>query len=118
MIEVSTRAVAVARAGSVPSSPVYQVTVLAGVPATSAVAVAGGPLTRCGVPLKKLSAAATAEAAASAVLASVSIEPVNGGLQIGGGRGRVDADRELVRPRRRRRRRGQRDDLARPIRAA
>src|SRR5262245_19004716 len=76
LIDVSTRAVAVARAGSTPISPVYQDTVLAGVPATNAVAVAGGPLTRCGVPLKKLSAAAMAEAAASDVLASVWIEPV------------------------------------------
>ena len=49
----------------------YQDTVFADVPATSAVAVSnGGPATRCGVPLKKLSAAATAEAAVSAVLAS------------------------------------------------
>ena len=39
-------AVAVARAGSAPISPVYQVTVSAGVPATNAVAVSnGGPAT-------------------------------------------------------------------------
>src|SRR5262249_58676748 len=44
----STRATAVPRAGSLPPSPVYQNTVSAGVPDTSAVAVAGGPLTRRG----------------------------------------------------------------------
>ena len=71
-IEVSTRAVAVMRGGSLPTSPVYQDTVLAAVPATSAVAVSnGGPTTRCGTPSKKLSAAASAEAAVSDVLASL-----------------------------------------------
>src|SRR5213083_2939250 len=49
VIEGSTRAVAVARAGSLPSSPVYHVTVSAGVPATRPVAVSnGGPPTRWG----------------------------------------------------------------------
>src|ERR1700744_4394564 len=50
--------------------PVYQDTVLADVPATSDVEVAGVPLTRItGLPLKKLLAAAIADAAGSAVLA-------------------------------------------------
>ena len=45
-----TWAVAVCSAGVAPFSPVYQKTVLAAVPATSAVAVAnGGPATRSGV---------------------------------------------------------------------
>ena len=48
----------------------YQNTVSAGVPATSAVAVAGAPLTRSGgFELKKLSAAAIADAAGNAVCA-------------------------------------------------
>ena len=82
MIDGSTRAVAVARAGSVPSSPVYQLTVFAAVPATSAVAVSkGGPATRCGgwvaSMLKKSLAAATADAAESEVAASLPTEAVN-----------------------------------------
>src|SRR5215472_1750197 len=70
-IDGPTGAVAVCRAGSAPFSPVYQNTVLAGVPATSDVAVSnGGPLTRCGgFELKKSLAAAIAEAAGSAVCA-------------------------------------------------
>ena len=57
-------------------SPVYQVTVFAGVPATSAVAVAnGGPATRMGgwptSMSKKSCAAAIADAAVSCVPASV-----------------------------------------------
>src|SRR5580704_18045391 len=71
-----TSAVAAWRAGVEPDSPVYQNTVLAVVPACSAVAVAkGGPATRCGgFELKKLLAAAIAESAGSAVcrLAAVS----------------------------------------------
>src|SRR5262245_46820579 len=71
----STRATAVPRAGSLPPSPVYQNTVSAGVPAVSAVAVAGGPLTRRGglasSMLKKSLAAASAEAADSEVRASL-----------------------------------------------
>src|SRR5262245_21178133 len=75
-MEVSTLAVAVARAGSMPISPVYQVTVSAGVPSTNAIAVSnGGPATRCGgwpaSTLKKSPAAATAEAAVSDVAASL-----------------------------------------------
>src|SRR5262245_11311459 len=70
----STRATAVPRAGSLPPSPVYQNTVSAGVPDTSAVAVAGGPETRRGglasSMLKKSLAAASAEAADSDVRAS------------------------------------------------
>src|ERR1700689_1933159 len=64
-----TSAVAVWRAGVEPDSPVYQNTVLAVVPACSAVAVSkGGPATRCGgFELKKLLAAAIADAAGSAV---------------------------------------------------
>src|SRR6266540_4353883 len=66
------RAVAVARAGSVPVSPVYQLSVSDGVPATNAVAVSnGGPTTRCGGSLKKSLEAATAEAAESEVPASL-----------------------------------------------
>ncbi len=69
-----TCAVAVCRSGVAPFSPVYQNTVFAVVPFCSAVAVAkfaGEPgLTRCGgSELKKLLAAATAEAAGSAVCA-------------------------------------------------
>src|ERR1700681_2618577 len=71
VIEGPTCAVAVWRAGVLPESPVYQNTVLAAVPLTSDVAVLnGGPFTRCGgFELKKLLAAATAEAAGSAVCA-------------------------------------------------
>ena len=61
------RAVAVDRADPEPSSPVYQETVSADVPATSAVAVNGEPLTRCGGSSKKSLAAAMAEAADSEV---------------------------------------------------
>jgi hypothetical protein len=39
LIDGSTRTLAVSRAGSVPASPVYQVTVLAGVPLVSEVAL-------------------------------------------------------------------------------
>ena len=62
------RAVAVERADPDPSSPVYQKTVLADVPSTSAVAVAGEPLTRCGGSSKKSLDAAIADAADSDVL--------------------------------------------------
>ena len=73
---MSARAMAVERAGSLPASPIYQDTVLLVVPSTSAVAVSnGGPATRCGgwpaSTLKKSSPAACAEAAVSAVPASV-----------------------------------------------
>src|ERR1700752_2314803 len=65
------RTPAVERAGSVPASPVYQITLSAAVPATSAVAVSnGGPSTRIGglftSALKNSLPAAMAEAAASA----------------------------------------------------
>src|SRR4051812_39656664 len=71
----STCAVAVARAGSEPLSPVYHKTVLALVPATSAVALSnGGPATRCGGLPKKSLPARTAEAAISDVLASLPSE--------------------------------------------
>src|SRR5665647_728675 len=65
-------AVEVERAESVPVSPVYQITVLAAVPAVIAVAVSnGGPSTRCGgllaSPLKKSFDAVTADAAVSEV---------------------------------------------------
>src|SRR2546421_7999976 len=74
-VESSTLTTAVPRAESVPISPVYQVTVLAGVPATRLVAVLnGGPATRIGgwpaSTLKKLLAAAIAEAADKEVAAS------------------------------------------------
>ena len=70
------------RAGSVPISPVYQVTVLLDVPATSAVAVErASPATRIGgwpaPTLKKLSAAAIAEAADSDVAASFCVAVVS-----------------------------------------
>src|SRR5262245_15951484 len=83
----STRATAVARAGSGESSPVYQATVLAALPATNAVAVSnGGPATRCGGLLalapKKLSAAAMAEAAAKLVFASLPIEAVTAACRL------------------------------------
>src|SRR5215470_10755779 len=72
--EGSTRATEVERAGSLPASPVYQNTVLAGVPATSAVALSnGGPATRRGglaaSMLKKSLAAAMVEAAGNEVCA-------------------------------------------------
>src|SRR5258705_10193995 len=75
VIDGSIRAIAVDRAALVPSSPVYQLTVLVLVPATSEVAVSnGGPLTRCGgfdaSTLKKSLAASTAEAATNDVSAS------------------------------------------------
>src|ERR1044072_925370 len=71
----STFATAVPRAGSVPISPVYQVTVLDAVPAISDVAVSnGGPLTRIGgwpaSTLKKLFVAAIADGADRGVAAS------------------------------------------------
>src|SRR5436305_12201982 len=71
----STLATAAPRAGSVPISPVYQLTVLAGVPATSDVALSNGdPSTRIGgwpaSTLKKLFAAAIVEADDSDVAAS------------------------------------------------
>src|SRR6476619_3061184 len=64
------RTPAVERAGSVPASPVYQITLSAAVPAMSEVAESnGGPSTRMGglfsSALKNASLAATAEAAAS-----------------------------------------------------
>ena len=64
-----TCAVAVWRAGVPPFSPVYQKTVFAVVPLTSAVDVSGGePLTRSGgLEPKKSLAAAIAEAAGNAV---------------------------------------------------
>src|SRR6185312_761606 len=76
------RAVAVARAGSLPASPVYQITVLAALPAVIAVAVAkGGPATRGGgllaSPLKNSLEACTAEAAASAPPASLPMPAVS-----------------------------------------
>ena len=72
------RAVAVERGGFAPFSPIYQETVLAAVPATSAVAVLnGGPATRCGGLAKKLLEAATADAADSAVWASVLTDVVS-----------------------------------------
>src|SRR5580704_5551451 len=73
VVEGPTCATAVWRAGVAPASPVYQNTVLAGVPACSAVAVLkGGPATRCGgLELKKLPAAATADAAGSWVCAKL-----------------------------------------------
>src|ERR1700688_271047 len=71
LIDGPTCALAVWRAGVAPDSPVYQNTVLAAAPFCSAVAeLNGGPTTRCGgFELKKLLAAATAEAAGSAVCA-------------------------------------------------
>src|SRR5580704_10307900 len=79
VVAVPTWAVAVFRAGVLPFSPVYQNTVLAAVPLTSEVAVLnGGPETRCGgSELKKLLAAATAEAAGSAVCARLVTALVN-----------------------------------------
>src|SRR5262245_58394907 len=74
----STRAVAVPRAGSGPSSPVYQITVSDDVPATCVVAVVKpGPGTRCGGLPKKSLLAATADAAVSDVSASLSTAAVN-----------------------------------------
>src|SRR5947207_3351085 len=74
----SMRAVAVERGGLAPFSPIYQETVSAGVPATSAVAVLnGGPATRCGGLAKKSVPAAIAEAADSAVCANVSTAVVS-----------------------------------------
>src|SRR5690242_2745803 len=78
-IDGPTCAVAVCRAGSAPFSPVYQNTVLAGVPATSEVAVSnGGPLTRCGgFEVKKSFDAASAEAAGNAVCARLVTAPLS-----------------------------------------
>src|SRR3984957_12306354 len=71
-----TWACAVCSAGVAPDSPVYQNTVLAGVPATSDVEEAGVPLTRSGgFELKKSLAAAIAEAAGNAVCARLVIAP-------------------------------------------
>src|ERR1700731_4330027 len=76
VVEGPTWATAVWSAGVAPDSPVYQNTVLAGVPATSDVKVAGVPLTRSGgFELKKLLAAAIAEAAGKAVCARLAIAP-------------------------------------------
>ena len=74
-----TCAVAVSCAGVVPFSPVYQDTVLALVPLTKEVAVSnGGPPTRCGgSELKKLLAAAIADAAGSAVCAKPETAPLS-----------------------------------------
>src|SRR5579864_5663348 len=78
VVEGPTWASAVWRAGVAPDSPVYQNTVLAGVPATSDVEVAGAPLTRNGgFELKKSLAAAIAEAAGSAVCARLVIALVS-----------------------------------------
>jgi hypothetical protein len=77
------RAVAVERAGSLPVSPVYQITVLAVVPATMPVAAkyGGDPPTRWGgllaSALKNSLEAATAEAAVRAEPPSFSIEVVS-----------------------------------------
>src|SRR5437868_4414462 len=74
-------ATAVPRGESVPISPVYQVTVFAAVPATSAVEVNGDPETRIGgspTPMSKKScAAAIDEAAVSEVAASVLTEELS-----------------------------------------
>src|SRR5258708_4704794 len=76
VVEGPTWACAVWRTGVAPDSPVYQNSVLALVPATSDVEEAGVPLTRSGgVALKKLLAAAIAEAAGSAVCARLDIAP-------------------------------------------
>src|SRR6516164_3880491 len=85
--EESICAVAVLRGGALPASPVYQFTVFAAVPATSDGAVPkGGPLTRCGgwvaSVLKKLFAAAIAEAAVNAVAASVETAVVSAALRL------------------------------------
>src|SRR3954470_12785964 len=78
VIDVSTRAVAVPRAGSEPFSPVYHITVSAAVPATRLVALLGGePETRWGGLPKKSLPAATAEAAVSDVSASLAREALN-----------------------------------------
>src|SRR3984957_5946522 len=76
VVEGPTWANAVCRTGVAPDSPVYQNTVLAGVPATSDVEDAGAPLTRSGgFELKKSLAAAIAEAAGNAVCARLAIAP-------------------------------------------
>src|ERR1700722_4962125 len=73
-VEGPTWASAVCRTGVAPDSPVYQITVLAAVPATSDVEVAGAPLTRSGgFELKKSLAAAIADAAGRAVCARLAI---------------------------------------------
>ncbi len=81
------RATAVPRAASVPISPVYQVTVLVDVPATSVVALSnGGPATRIGgapaPTLKKSFAAAIAEAAESEVAASLVTEAASAACRL------------------------------------
>src|SRR3954453_12179414 len=79
----SIRATDEARAGPAPFSPVYHATVFAAVPLISAVAVVSGvPATRCGGSAKKSEVAATAEAATSAVLASVPIAPEGAALRL------------------------------------
>src|SRR2546429_1969591 len=80
----STRATAVARAGSVPVSPLYQESVFAAVPGTCAVAVAnGGPLTRgTGLPLKNSLDAFSADAATRAPLARPPTAVVNAALML------------------------------------
>src|SRR5580704_18351749 len=76
VVEGPTWASAVCRAGVAPDWPLYQITVLAGVPATSEVEVAGAPLTRSGgFELKKSLAAAIADAAGSAVCARLAMAP-------------------------------------------
>src|SRR5580700_5327092 len=76
VVEGPTWASAVWSDGVAPDSPVYQNTVLAGVPATSEVEEAGVPLTRSGgFELKKSLAAAIAEAAGKAVCARLEIAP-------------------------------------------
>src|SRR5579862_285736 len=78
VVEGPTWAVAVCRAGVLPDPPVYQNTVFAEVPATSDIEVAGVPLTRSGgLELKKSLAAATADAAGSAVCARLAIALVS-----------------------------------------
>src|SRR3954447_25488629 len=81
------RATEVPRAGSVPASPVYHVTVSLGVPAIRLVALSnGGPATRCGgwgeSVLKKSFEAAIADAAVSEVLASLPIEVVSAACRL------------------------------------
>ena len=109
------------RGSSVPSSPVYQVTVLAAVPSISAVAVSnGGPATRCGgLPasvLKKSLPAATADAATSSVLASVPRLAVSAACRLVGGRRGVAPIVNSSGPRRRRGGRRQRQVAARAVR--
>src|ERR1700692_1135200 len=86
VVEGPPWASAVCRAGVAPDSPVYQITVLAGVPATSDVEEAGAPLTRSGgFELKKSLAAAIAEAAGKAVCARLDIAPDSAGCRLPAG---------------------------------